>query len=115
MYYTGNGIACVDSLRWDVFYWGKDLKRQVEAYKERHGVYPEKIFTPLYGMWENRGCPYGAEYSLCWQAIGTTEKTAAWRLPAMHSDWKQIWLGQEWLWLESHHGKTCPNLTSLDL
>ena len=52
---TGDGIACVDELRWDAFHEGKDLKRQVEAYKERHGVYPEKVLAdPLYGTRENR-------------------------------------------------------------
>ena len=38
---TRDGIACIDELRWDGFHEGKDLKTQVEAYKERHGVYPE--------------------------------------------------------------------------
>lgn len=52
---TGDGIACVDALRWDAFHEGKDLKAQVEAYKERHGVYPEKVLAdPLYGTQENR-------------------------------------------------------------
>jgi len=52
---TGDGIACVDQLRWDAFHEGKDLKSQVEAYKERHGVYPEKVLAdPLYGTRENR-------------------------------------------------------------
>jgi len=52
---TGDGIACVDALRWDAFHEGKDLKTQVEAYKERHGVYPEKVLAdPLYGTRENR-------------------------------------------------------------
>jgi transposase, IS5 family len=52
---TGDGIACVDELRWHAFHEGKDLKSQVEAYKERHGVYPEKVLAdPLYGTRENR-------------------------------------------------------------
>jgi len=52
---TGDGVACVDALRWDAFHEGKDLKSQVEAYKERHGVYPEKVLAdPLYGTRENR-------------------------------------------------------------
>ncbi len=52
---TGDSIACVDALRWDAFHEGKDLKTQVESYKERHGVYPEKVLAdPLYGTRENR-------------------------------------------------------------
>lgn len=52
---TGDGIACVDKLRWDAFHEGKDLKTQVEAYKKRHGIYPEKVLAdPLYGTRENR-------------------------------------------------------------
>lgn len=52
---TGDGIACVDALRWEAFHEGKDLKSQVDAYKERHGVYPEKVLAdPLYGTRENR-------------------------------------------------------------
>jgi len=52
---TGEGIACVDQLRWDAFHEGKDLQSQVEAYKERQGVYPEKVLAdPLYGTRENR-------------------------------------------------------------
>jgi hypothetical protein len=51
----GNGVACVDHLRWDAFHEGQNLKSQVEAYRERHGVYPEVVLgDPAYGTRENR-------------------------------------------------------------
>jgi IS5 family transposase len=38
---TGDGVACVDHLRWDAFHEGGDLKSQVEAYRrylKGHGI-----------------------------------------------------------------------------
>ena len=52
---TGDGVACVDHLRWDAFHEGGDLKSQVEAYRARHGHYPEAVLgDPMYGTQENR-------------------------------------------------------------
>lgn len=52
---TGEGVARVDHLRWDAFHEGKDLPSQVEAYRERHGVYPEVVLgDTIYGSRENR-------------------------------------------------------------
>jgi IS5 family transposase len=52
---TGDGVACVDHLRWDVFHEGGDLKGQVEAYRTRHGHYPEAVLgDPVYGTQANR-------------------------------------------------------------
>jgi len=52
---NGNGIACIDELRWDAFHEGKDLKGQVEAYRQRMGCYPEVVCAdPAYGSRENR-------------------------------------------------------------
>lgn len=52
---TGDGVACVDYLRWDAFHEGQDLASQVEAYRERHGVYPEVVLgDPVYGTRDNR-------------------------------------------------------------
>ena len=52
---TGDGIACVDHLSWDAYHEGHDLPGQVEAYRKRHGYYPEKLLAdPLYGTRENR-------------------------------------------------------------
>jgi hypothetical protein len=49
------GIACVDHLRWDAFHEGHDLESQVEAYRARHGHYPEVVLgDPLYGTRDNR-------------------------------------------------------------
>ena len=50
-----DGIACVDHISWDAYGEGADLPGQVEAYKQRHGHYPEKLLAdPLYGNRENR-------------------------------------------------------------
>ncbi|WP_419610524.1 hypothetical protein [Thiolapillus sp.] len=52
---TGEGIACVNEIRWDAFHEGKDLVSQVEAYKVRHGYYPEVVLAdPAYGSRANR-------------------------------------------------------------
>ena len=52
---SGDGIACVDQLRWDAFHEGGDLESQVEAYKARYGVYPEAVLgDPVYGTRDNR-------------------------------------------------------------
>ena len=52
---NAEGIACVDHLRWDAFHEGHDLASQVEAYRSRHGHYPEVVLgDPLYGTRENR-------------------------------------------------------------
>lgn len=51
----GDGLAQVDELRWDAFNEGNDLPTQVEAYRERHGAYPEVVFgDPVYGNRANR-------------------------------------------------------------
>ena len=48
-------MACVDHLSWDAYHEGHDLPGQVEAYRHRHGHYPEKVLAdPLYGTRENR-------------------------------------------------------------
>jgi len=52
---TGDGLAHVDSLRWDAFNEGLDLTGQVEAYKKRYGHYPERVLAdPIYGTQANR-------------------------------------------------------------
>ena len=52
---SGEGLACVDHLRWDAFHEGHDLESQVEAYRARHGVYPEVVLgDPIYGTRDNR-------------------------------------------------------------
>jgi len=52
---TGDGVACVDQLRWDAFPEGRDLESQVEAYRQRHGIYPEVVLgDPAYGTRDNR-------------------------------------------------------------
>ena len=52
---NGDGVACVDHLRWDAFHEGGDLKSQVEAYRARHGHYPNVVLgDSVYGTRENR-------------------------------------------------------------
>ena len=52
---NGDGIACIDGLRWDAFNEGNDLKDQVEAYRERMGCYPAVVCAdPIYGNRVNR-------------------------------------------------------------
>jgi transposase, IS5 family len=52
---SGDGVACVDHLSWDAYHEGHDLPGQVEAYRHRHGHYPEKVLAdPLYGTRDNR-------------------------------------------------------------
>jgi hypothetical protein len=52
---TGDGVARVDHLRWDAFHEGHDLPSQVEAYRERQGVYPEVVLgDTIYGSRDNR-------------------------------------------------------------
>ncbi|MBT5300008.1 MAG: IS5 family transposase [Rhodospirillaceae bacterium] len=52
---NGDGVACVDHLSWDAYNEGHDLPTQVEAYRQRHGHYPEKVLAdPLYGTRANR-------------------------------------------------------------
>ena len=52
---TGDGLAYVDHLRWDAFHEGGDLISQVEAYRDRHGEYPEVVLgDPVYGTRYNR-------------------------------------------------------------
>jgi IS5 family transposase len=52
---TDTGLAHVDHLSWNAFHEGKDLVRQVEAYHQRVGHYPESVLAdPLYGTRDNR-------------------------------------------------------------
>jgi len=52
---NGDGVACVDHLRWDAFHEGGDLKSQVEAYRARQGHYPAAVLgDPAYGTQANR-------------------------------------------------------------
>lgn len=50
-----DGYAYVDHISWDAFNENKDLKAQVELYRERFGFYPESaIVDNIYGTRENR-------------------------------------------------------------
>ena len=52
---TDCGLARVDHLRWCAFHEGHDLPSQVEAYRQRHGVYPQAVLgDTVYGSRDNR-------------------------------------------------------------
>jgi hypothetical protein len=50
-----NGYARINTLSWEAYNEGTDLKKQVEAYKKLNGCYPEVVITDkIYGTRENR-------------------------------------------------------------
>lgn len=49
------GYARINTLSWDAYNEGGDLMKQVEAYKETNGYYPEAVIADkIYGTRENR-------------------------------------------------------------
>ncbi len=72
---TGEGVACVDHLRWDAFHEGGDLKSQVEAYRIRHGCYPEVVLgDPVYGTRDNRKYLKGHGIRFAGKPLGRPKK-----------------------------------------
>jgi len=72
---TDEGIARVDHLRWDAFHEGKDLPSQVEAYHERHGVYPEVVLgDTIYGNRDNRHYLKSLEIRFAGKTLGRPKK-----------------------------------------
>jgi hypothetical protein len=50
-----NGYARINTLSWEAYNEGTDLKKQVEAYKTMNGYYPKVVITDkIYGTRENR-------------------------------------------------------------
>ena len=50
-----NGYARINTLSWEAYNEGTDLKKQVEAYRRLNGYYPEVVITDkIYGTRENR-------------------------------------------------------------
>jgi hypothetical protein len=50
-----NGYARINTLSWEAYNEGTDLKKQVEAYKKLNGCYPEVVIADkIYGTRENR-------------------------------------------------------------
>jgi hypothetical protein len=50
-----NGYARINTLSWEAYNEGVDLKKQVEAYKRLNGYYPKVVITDkIYGTRENR-------------------------------------------------------------
>jgi hypothetical protein len=72
---NGDGVACVDHLRWDAFHEGGDLKSQVEAYRLRQGHYPQVVLgDPLYGTQENRRYLKNRGIRFAGKALGRPQK-----------------------------------------
>jgi hypothetical protein len=72
---NGDGVACVDHLRWDAFHEGGDLKSQVEAYRTRHGYYPEAVLgDPVYGTQVNRRYLKGHGIRFAGKPLGRPKK-----------------------------------------
>ena len=72
---TGDGMACVDHLRWNAFHEGGDLKSQVEAYRVRHGHYPEVVLgDPVYGTRGNRKYLRGHDIRFAGKPLGRPKK-----------------------------------------
>jgi hypothetical protein len=50
-----NGYARINTLSWEAYHEGSDLKKQVEDYKRLNGYYPKVVITDkIYGNRENR-------------------------------------------------------------
>ena len=50
-----NGYARINTLSWDAYHEGGDLKKQVEAYRKLYGYYPAVVIADkIYGTRENR-------------------------------------------------------------
>ena len=72
---TGDGVARVDHLRWDAFHEGHDLPLQVEAYRERHGAYPEVVLgDTIYGSRDNRNYLKGHGIRFAGKPLGRPKK-----------------------------------------
>ena len=72
---SGEGLACVDHLRWDAFHEGRDLESQVEAYRARYGVYPEVVLgDPIYGTRDNRRYLKGKGIRFAGKPLGRPKK-----------------------------------------
>ena len=72
---NGDGVACVDHLRWDAYHEGGDLKSQVEAYRTRQGYYPEAVLgDPLYGTQANRRYLKGHGIRFAGKPLGRPKK-----------------------------------------
>ena len=72
---NGDGVACVDHLRWDAFHEGGDLKSQVEAYRARQGHYPAAVLgDPVYGTHANRRYLKGHGIRFAGKPLGRPKK-----------------------------------------
>lgn len=73
-----DGTAYVDHFSWEAFNEGTHLKDQVEAYRERHGFYPEVVITDqIYGTRENRGYLKSREIRFSGKQLGRPVQVTA--------------------------------------
>lgn len=72
---NGDGVVCMDQLRWGAFHEGCALKSQVEAYRARHGHYPEAVLgDPVYGTQANRHYLKGHGIRFSGKPLGRSKK-----------------------------------------
>jgi len=70
-----DGYARIDTLSWDAYNEGTDLIKQVEAYKDLKGYYPEVVIVDkIYGTQDNRAYlkKYGIRF--CGKPLGRPRK-----------------------------------------
>lgn len=73
-----DGLAFVNHIGWDAFYESKDLKQQVEEYRQRFGHYPEVVLADqLYGSRESRSYLNERGIRFCGKPLGRPPKQAA--------------------------------------
>jgi IS5 family transposase len=86
----GEGIATVDYFSWNAFNEGNDLPEQVEAYKTRHGYYPEVVLAdPIYGTRANRTYLKNKEIRFAGKPLGRPKKVTAENAEQLKAEKKQ--------------------------
>lgn len=79
-----DGLAFVDHIGWDAFNESKDLKKQVEDYRQRCGYYPEVVLADqLYGSRENRNYLKERGIRFGGKALGRPPKQSAEKIREM--------------------------------
>ncbi len=72
-----NGYVRINTMSWDAYNESSDLKKQVEAYGELHGHYPQVVIADaIYGTRENREWLKGRHIRYSGKALGRPSKTS---------------------------------------
>jgi len=72
-----NGYVRINTLSWDAYNESSDLKKQVEAYRELNGHYPEVVIADaIYGSRDNREWLKENHIRYSGKALGRPSKTA---------------------------------------